>query len=76
MHIQFQDEPPEELMAAIQPPSLALWFWDEYKKRQYAEFAAALKSQEEVSKANFNARHRPHDCLGENVFRIAKPLRD
>jgi len=76
MFIQYQDQCPEEIVEQIGSPSLARWFWEEYKKRQAAELAAALKAQEAVSKVNFNAQHRPIDCLGENVFRIAKPLRN
>lgn len=76
MFIQYQDRCPEEIVEQIGSPALAQWFWEEYKKRQAAELAAALKAQEDVSIANYKAQHRPHDCLGENVFRIAKPLRN
>ena len=55
---------------------MAKWFWEEYKQRQHAELAAALKEQEAVSKNNFNAQHRPHDMLGECTFRIARRLRN
>lgn len=76
MFIQYQDQVPDEIVEAVGSPEIATWFWEEYKKRQQAELAAALKAQLEVSIANFKAQHRPHDCLGENVFRIATPLRN
>lgn len=76
MHIHYQDQVPDEIVEAVGSPVLGKWFWEEYKNRQYAEFAAALKAQEEVSIANYKAQHRPHECLGENKFRIAKKLRN
>lgn len=63
-------------MEAVGSPSLAAWFWSEYKNRQAVSLARALKDQEQVSKANFNAAHRPSDGLGQCTFRIAKSLRD
>lgn len=75
MFIRYQDQCPDEIVHQVGNPTLAAWFWEEFKKRQYAEFAAALKAQEEVSKQNFNAQHRPHDAIGECVFRIHKKLR-
>jgi hypothetical protein len=76
MHIHYQDQVPDEIVEAVGSPEIAKWFWNEYRNRQYAEFAAALKAQEEVSIANYKAQHRPHECLGENKFRIAKKLRN
>lgn len=76
MYIKYQDRAPDEIVEAVGTPALAQWFWDEWKARQYAELAAALKAQEEVSKQNFNANHRPHEMLGECTFRIARKLRD
>lgn len=75
MHIVYQDQPPEELVHNLGNAKLARWFWDEYKDRQYREWAAAFADQDRVSRMNAKAQHRPHDCLGECIFRIAKKLR-
>jgi len=76
MFIAYQDQVPDSLVHELGNPSLARWFWEEYKKRQYAELAAALKDQEKVSKENYHGQHRPHDLLGECTFRIARSMRN
>jgi len=76
MLIAYQDQVPEEIVHKLGNFALAKFFWEEYKKRQYAELAAALKDQEAVSIDNHNNVTRPHELLGECTFRIARSLRD
>ena len=73
--IAYQNQPPEEIVHTVGCPRIAKIFWEEYVARQYREWEAAFQDQLKVSIANSKAQHRPHDCLGECVFRIAKRLR-
>jgi hypothetical protein len=75
MLIAYQDQVPEELVQKL-GVRMATYFWKKYKERQYAELAAALKDQEQVSIDNFKAEMRPHELLGQCTFRIARSLRD
>jgi hypothetical protein len=74
MLIAYQDQVPEYIVQQLGNAQLAKYFWDEYKKRQYAELAAALRDQERVSIENYKAEMRPHELLGECTFRIAQSL--
>lgn len=76
MFIKYQDQVPDSIVEATGNPKIAKWFWEEYKKKEYAELAAALKEQEEVSRMNFKASERGNEAFGVNTFTIARRLRN
>lgn len=53
---------------------LARWFVAEMEKRARTELAEALAEQDEVSRANFAAQHRPIEGVGQCMFRISRKL--
>jgi hypothetical protein len=78
MLITYPNRVPEEIAQHLRAMGISMeiaqQWWEEYQRRDAAEFHAAVAAQHAVSQENFGAAHRPIDGLGQAMFRIAEPL--